>query len=183
MKTGIHFHCTDEAFPPLDFARMVEDEGIESIWLPDHSHVPVASRVPVEDKAQYGGVEGQLEKSFAKSHSPGGLPREYYRNHDQLIAIAMMGAVTKTVLFGTGICLVVQRDPAHPGQGGRYDRLSDWWTLPPRCRSRGTVERRGAREPRGEPQDPNRAHAGTYRRDEADLGPGTSRVSREAGRL
>lgn len=111
MKTGIHFHCTDEAFPPLDFARMVEDEGIESIWLPDHSHVPVASRVPVEDKAQYGGVEGQLEKSFAKSHSPGGLPREYYRNYDQLIAIAMMGAVTKTVLFGTGICLVVQRDP------------------------------------------------------------------------
>ena len=89
MKTGIHFHCTDEAFPPLDFARMVEDEGIESIWLPDHSHVPVASRVPVEDKAQYGGVEGQLEKSFAKS--PGSLPREYYRNHDQLIAIAMMG--------------------------------------------------------------------------------------------
>jgi hypothetical protein len=35
VKTGIKFYCTDESFPPLDFARMVEN-GIESIWLPDH---------------------------------------------------------------------------------------------------------------------------------------------------
>ena len=111
MKTGIKYYCTDEDFPPLDFARMVEDEGIESIWLPDHSHVPVDSLVPVEDKAQYGGAEG--DRNFAGSHSPGGLPREYYRNYDQLTAIAMMGAVTSTVLFGTGICLVVQRDPIY----------------------------------------------------------------------
>ena len=111
MKTGIKFYSTDETFPPLDFARMVEDEGIESIWLPDHSHVPVASRVLVEDQIAYGGVGDKREQRFANSPSPGGLPREYYRNHDQLIAIAMMGAVTKTVLFGTGICLVVQRDP------------------------------------------------------------------------
>jgi probable F420-dependent oxidoreductase len=95
--------------PPLDFARMVEDEGIESIWLPDHSHVPVASRVLAEDKVSYGGVQDQRERRFAKS--PGGLPREYYRNYDQLITIAMMGAVTSNLVLGTGICLVVQRDP------------------------------------------------------------------------
>ena len=147
---------------------MVEDEGIESIWLPDHSHVPVDSRVPVEDKAQYGGAEG--DRNFAGSHSPGGLPREYYRNYDQLTAIAMMGAVTSTVLFGTGICLVVQRDPIYLAKEvPTIDRLTGG-RVPPRCRSRSTVERRGAPEPRGEPQDPNRAHAGTYRGDEADLG-------------
>lgn len=111
MKTGIHFHATDETLPALDFARMVEDEGIESIWLLDHTHVPVAARVPVEEKASYGGDESLREKNFAKSHAPGGMPREYYRNYDQLIAIAMMGAVTTTMNFGTGICLVVQRDP------------------------------------------------------------------------
>ena len=109
MKTGIKFYCTDESFPPLDFARMVEEAGIESIWLPDHSHVPAASRVPAQDKASYGGVA--REEGFAASPAAGGVPREYYRNYDQLIAIAMMGAVTKTVRFGTGVCLVVQRDP------------------------------------------------------------------------
>jgi probable F420-dependent oxidoreductase len=111
MKTGIHFHATDETFPPLDFARMVEDEGIESIWLLDHTHVPVAARVPVEKKTNYGGDESDREETFAKSPAPGGMPREYYRNYDQLMAIAMMGAVTTTIMFGTGICLVVQRDP------------------------------------------------------------------------
>jgi len=90
---------------------MVEDEGIESIWLPDHSHVPAASRVRVEDKVAYGGVGGKREQSFATSPSPDGQPREYYRNYDQLISLAMMGAVTSTLLLGTGICLVVQRDP------------------------------------------------------------------------
>lgn len=111
MKTGIKFYNTDETFPPLEFARMVEDHGIESIWLPDHSHVPVASRVVGENKAAYGDVEDQRTRRFAKSPSPDGLPREYYRNYDQMISIAMMGSVTSTLRLGTGICLVVQRDP------------------------------------------------------------------------
>ncbi|XAS74342.1 LLM class F420-dependent oxidoreductase [Micrococcaceae bacterium Sec5.1] len=110
MKTGIKFYNTDETFPPLDFARMVEDSGLESIWLPDHSHVPVSSRVPDEEKGAYGLADDQ-ERRFAGSHSPGGMPREYYRNYDQLMSLAMMGAVTSTLLLGTGICLVVQRDP------------------------------------------------------------------------
>lgn len=111
MKTGIKFYPTDETFPPLDFARLVEDSGIESIWLPDHSHVPLAARVPDEAKVAYGGSTDARERRFTGSHSPGGFPREYYRNYDQLTSLAMMGAVTSTLLLGTGICLVVQRDP------------------------------------------------------------------------
>jgi probable F420-dependent oxidoreductase len=110
MKTGIKFYPTDETFPPLDFARLVEDSGIESIWLPDHSHVPVVSRVPDENRAAYGGSAGARERRFTGS-PPGGFPREYYRNYDQLMSLAMMGAVTTDLKLGTGICLVVQRDP------------------------------------------------------------------------
>jgi probable F420-dependent oxidoreductase len=111
MKTGIKFYSTDETFPPLDFARLVEDSGLESIWLPDHSHVPAVSRVSDAHKSAYGGSEDARENRFSGSHVPGGLPREYYRNYDQLTTLAMMGAVTSTLVLGTGICLVVQRDP------------------------------------------------------------------------
>lgn len=111
MKTGIKFYSTDETYAPLDLARMVEDSGIESIWLPDHSHVPAVSRVPDEHKSAYGGSEDAREKRFSGSHAPGGFPREYYRNYDQLMALAMIGAVTSSLVLGTGICLVVQRDP------------------------------------------------------------------------
>lgn len=112
MKTGVFSMNTDEdAVPPLDLARLVEDTGIESLWLPDHSHVPVGSQVATEEKSQYGGEEEEREKRFARSPSPGGLPREYYRNFDQLTAIAAMGSVTSTLKLGSGICLVVQREP------------------------------------------------------------------------
>ena len=112
MKTGIKFYNTDETYPPLDFARMVEDNGIESIWLPDHSHVPARSRVLDEQKVAYGGADSGLQqRQFSGSPASGGLPREYYRNYDQVTTLAMMGAVTSTLKLGTGICLIVQRDP------------------------------------------------------------------------
>lgn len=111
MKTGIKFYSTDETFPPLDFARMAEDSGIESVWLPDHSHVPAISEVPNEHQSSYGGSAKSRAKRFAGGHAPGGPPREYYRNYDQLMTLAMMGAVTSTLMLGAGICLIVQRDP------------------------------------------------------------------------
>jgi probable F420-dependent oxidoreductase len=112
MKTGIKFYNTDETYPPLDFARLVEDHGIESVWLPDHSHVPVQSRVSQENKVAYGGTDsGPQQRRFADSPVADGPPREYYRNYDPVTTLAMMGAVTSTLKLGTGICLVVQRDP------------------------------------------------------------------------
>ncbi|MBY4208124.1 LLM class F420-dependent oxidoreductase [Rhodococcus fascians] len=104
----ISMNTDEDSIPPMDLARMVEDAGIESIWLPDHSHVPITSTLPAERKMSYGGGE-EREKRFLVS--PGDLPREYYRNYDQLTTIAAMGAVTSTLKLATGICLVVQRDP------------------------------------------------------------------------
>jgi probable F420-dependent oxidoreductase len=90
---------TDEAVDPLELARAAEALGIESIFVPDHSHVPVNRKMP------YGGPKGVFPDS------PGDMPREYYRNRDQLLTLAAMAAVTTTLKIGTGICLVVQRDP------------------------------------------------------------------------
>ncbi|MGM5068707.1 LLM class F420-dependent oxidoreductase [Rhodococcus qingshengii] len=100
---------TDEyGITPLDMARLVEDSGLESLWMPDHSHVPVGGTLAAEKKVAYGGGEEREERFKV---SPGHLPREYYRNYDQLTTIAAMGAVTSTLKLGTGICLVVQREP------------------------------------------------------------------------
>lgn len=112
MKTGIKFYNTDETCDPLYFARLVEDNGIESVWLPDHSHVPAQTRVSKENKVAYGGTaSGPQQRQFAGSPVVDGLPREYYRNYDPVTTLGMMGAVTSTLKLGTGICLVVQRDP------------------------------------------------------------------------
>ena len=110
MKTGvISMNSDEDEIPPLDLARLVEDSGIESLFLPDHSHVPVGTGVSGALKVQYGGDEDAREQRFAASH--GGLPREYYHNYEQLTTIAAMGAVTSTLQLGTAICVVVQRDP------------------------------------------------------------------------
>ncbi|GAA4550736.1 LLM class F420-dependent oxidoreductase [Pseudonocardia xishanensis] len=112
MKVGVLSMNTDEdPIPPMDFARLVEDSGIESIFVPDHSHVPVGSAVPTDLKGSYGGQEEEREARFAAS--PGGLPREYYRNYEQLTTLTAIAAVTSTLKVGTGICLVVQRDPLY----------------------------------------------------------------------
>lgn len=66
------FYNTDEVFPPLDFARMVEDSGIDSIWLPEHSHVPVASQVPDGQSVNYGCDEEARKLRFAGSPPGGG---------------------------------------------------------------------------------------------------------------
>jgi probable F420-dependent oxidoreductase len=101
MKFGVLSMNTDEGINPLTLAREAEDLGIESVFLPDHSHIPVYRKV------SYGGPK----EHFADS--PGDYPREYYRNGEQLVTLAAMAAVTTTLKVGTGVCLVVQRDPIY----------------------------------------------------------------------
>jgi probable F420-dependent oxidoreductase len=82
---------TDYAIQTHDLARELEARGFESIWLPEHTHIP-ASR---------------------KSPWPGGpnLPREYWHTLDPFVALGAAAVVTKTLKLGTGICLVIERDP------------------------------------------------------------------------
>ena len=94
MKYGISIFITDTSIRPDEIARAVEDRGFESIWLPEHSHIPVSRVTP------WGGVEGAPP-----------LPEQYWRTLDTFVALAYAATATTTLRLGTGISLVAQRDP------------------------------------------------------------------------
>ena len=91
MKFGITMFPTDYAMGPGELAREVEAHGFESLFFPEHTHIP-ASR---------------------KSPWPGGpdLPREYSHTLDLFVALTAAAAATERLLVGSGICLVIERDP------------------------------------------------------------------------
>lgn len=94
MKFGVIIFPTDQAIQPIELAQAVEERGFESLWFPEHSHIPVSRETP------WGGFKGMPP-----------MPEEYKRTHDQFVALAACAAVTKRLKLGTGITLVAQRDP------------------------------------------------------------------------
>src|SRR3954470_11144801 len=93
MDFGILVMPTDEGPDPLELAVRAEELGLESIFCPDHTHVPASRRTPFPNPPY------------------GELPREYYRFRDPLITLAGMAAVTSRIRLGTCVSLVVERDP------------------------------------------------------------------------
>src|SRR5919201_6200851 len=91
MDFGLAIFPTDDAISPPDLGRMAEERGFESLFVPEHTHIPASRESPW----------------------PGGdeLPREYSRTLDPFVALAAVAAVTERLRLGTGICLVTQRDP------------------------------------------------------------------------
>jgi len=91
MKLGVFQFSTDYSMRPDDLARAAEERGFESIFFPEHTHIPVSRKSPW----------------------PGGkdLPKDYWHTNDLFVALAMAAAVTKKIRLGTGICLVIERDP------------------------------------------------------------------------
>lgn len=85
---------TDLGIQPVEVAREAEARGFDSLWFPEHSHIPTSRRTP------WGGIEGAPP-----------LPDEYARTHDQFIALTAAAGATTTLRLGTGITLVAQRDP------------------------------------------------------------------------
>ncbi len=94
MHIGVYIFPTDQTIQPVALARAVEERGFESLWFPEHSHIPASRRTP------WGG---------RKSAPP--LPEMYWRTHDQFVALGACAAVTEQIRLGTGITLVAQRDP------------------------------------------------------------------------
>lgn len=94
MKFGIFMFQTDTAIRPDHLAREAEDRGFESVWFPEHSHIPTSRATP------WGGVDGAPP-----------LPDQYWHTHDQFISMAYAAAATKTIKIGSGITLLAQRDP------------------------------------------------------------------------
>jgi probable F420-dependent oxidoreductase len=91
VDAGVTLFPTDETPQPADLARVAEDLGFESLWFPEHTHIPASRESPWP-----GGAE---------------LPREYTRALDPFVALAAAAAVTERLRLGTGVCLLVERDP------------------------------------------------------------------------
>ena len=91
MKYGIEMFPTDYAIPVTELGRAAEDLGFESLFFPEHTHIPASRKTPW----------------------PGGasLPQEYWHTLDPFVAMGAVAAVTSTLRVATGICLVVERDP------------------------------------------------------------------------
>jgi len=91
MDYGLLMFSTDYAIHPTELARAAEERGFESLFFPEHTHIP-ASRL---------------------SPWPGGptLPKEYWHTNDLFVALSFAAAATTTLKLGTGICLVVEHDP------------------------------------------------------------------------
>jgi probable F420-dependent oxidoreductase len=91
MRIGAAIFATDRGIHPAELARELEARGFESLWLPEHTHIPVSRRTPY----------------------PGGgeLPDYYARALDPFVALGAAATATTKLLLGTGVCLVIERDP------------------------------------------------------------------------
>jgi probable F420-dependent oxidoreductase len=106
VKFGIAIFPTDEAITMSELAPALEERGFESLWVAEHSHIPTSRKSPWP-----GGAE---------------LPRQYSRTMDPFVALTAAAMSSKVLLVGTGICLVVQRDPIHTAkQVASLDHISN----------------------------------------------------------
>ncbi|WP_416899216.1 MAG: LLM class F420-dependent oxidoreductase [Minwuia sp.] len=106
MKYGVQIFTTDYSIRPAVLAKAAEERGFESLWFPEHSHIP-ASRL---------------------SPWPGGpdLPKMYHDVMDPFVSHGSAASVTSKIKLCTGICLVIQRDPIQLAKEvATLDQLSD----------------------------------------------------------
>ena len=91
MKFATMLYATDYAMRPDTFAVACEERGFESVWYPEHTHIPASRRTPFP--------------------AGGDLPQEYWHIFDPFVALTAAATATKTIKLGTGVCLVTERDP------------------------------------------------------------------------
>ena len=92
MRHGITMFTTDQSLDVVTLAREVEARGFDSLYLPEHTHIPVSRVTPPPT--------GEAE-----------LPESYKRTLDPFVALAAAAAVTERIALGTGIALPAQREP------------------------------------------------------------------------
>ncbi len=91
LNFGTSMFFTDYSMAPGELGQALEERGFESVWAPEHSHIPLSRKTPF----------------------PGGgdLPKKYFDAMDPFVTLTVAAMATKTLKIGTGICLVAQRDP------------------------------------------------------------------------
>jgi probable F420-dependent oxidoreductase len=91
LKSGVSMFFTDYSMSPAALGIALEQRGFESVWAPEHSHIPLSRKSPFP--------------------SGGDLPKRYYDAMDPFVTLTAAASATKTLKVGTGVCLVAQRDP------------------------------------------------------------------------
>jgi len=91
MEIGAAIFFTDYSMAPTDLAVALEERGFDSLWVAEHSHIPMTRR-------------------FTHPLGEAALTKEYYDVMDPFVTLSAAAAVTKALKLGTAICLVIQRD-------------------------------------------------------------------------
>jgi len=91
MKLGIMMFTTEYTIRPDELARACEERGFDSVWFPEHTHIPVSRISPYPSGAP--------------------LPKEYSHTYDLIVALMAAAAATTKINLGSAICLVTERDP------------------------------------------------------------------------
>jgi probable F420-dependent oxidoreductase len=109
MYFGVALFPTNQAIRIDELAREAEARGFESLWVAEHSHIPLSRRTPYP--------------------SGGEIPEMYKQTWDPFVALSWAAAATTRLKVGTGVCLVIQRDTIHTAKevasldvasGGRF---------------------------------------------------------------
>ena len=91
VSFGVAMFLTDYSMQPIALAKALEERGFESVFFPEHTHIPASRESPWP-----GGAE---------------LPKEYWHTHDPFVALGAAAAVTTNLKLGTGISLIPEREP------------------------------------------------------------------------
>jgi probable F420-dependent oxidoreductase len=91
MRFGVALFATDRSIGIVELAHAVEERGLDSLWLPEHTHIPTSRRTPYPNGGE--------------------LPDEYRRCLDPFVALTAAAIAAPTIRVGTGILLIAQHDP------------------------------------------------------------------------
>src|SRR3981189_1385219 len=91
MEIGASILFTDYSMAPTDLAVALEQRGFDSLWVAEHSHIPVTRR-------------------FTHPLGETALTKEYFDVLDPFVTLTAAAAVTERLKLGTAVCLVIQRD-------------------------------------------------------------------------
>ena len=91
MRIGVFYFPVDYGIDIVELATALEERGFGSLYLPEHTHIPVSRKTPFP--------------------AGGELPKRYSHTHDPFVALSFAAAATKKLMLGTGICLIPERDP------------------------------------------------------------------------
>jgi probable F420-dependent oxidoreductase len=91
LELGLFIFPTEYTLDPARLAVLAEERGFSRLLFPEHTHIPASRESPYP--------------------AGGELPREYSHTYDPFVALSVAAGATSRIRVGTGVCLVIERDP------------------------------------------------------------------------